>query len=217
MENLPGNEGTRGRAFLKGACRHCRGHLEFPADALGETSACPHCGETTTLTVRSSRPTGRQTIVVLTACLFAGLVPAWLAFRHYRHKPMLDTPFPHPALAAPAAPPKPKNPPPTPPPAPSPAPAEPEEVVQQFGVSHLRLEHETGSTLAYVTGRVRNLTDHPRYGVKLQLKVFDRNDQFLGRDSDYQAVLDPHGTWKFKALVVQAGASSAVLDEIIEQ
>src|SRR5882724_8670708 len=31
--------------FLKSECRHCAGHIEYPAGAGGETIACPHCGQ----------------------------------------------------------------------------------------------------------------------------------------------------------------------------
>lgn len=35
-------------AFIKGECRHCKGHLEFPEELLGSRVNCPHCqGEVT--------------------------------------------------------------------------------------------------------------------------------------------------------------------------
>lgn len=35
--------------FLKANCQHCGGHIEFPADGLGLTVACPHCQGKTVL------------------------------------------------------------------------------------------------------------------------------------------------------------------------
>src|SRR5439155_22920642 len=35
--------------YLKGECRECGGHLEFPAEAAGLTTDCPHCGKPTEL------------------------------------------------------------------------------------------------------------------------------------------------------------------------
>ena len=35
--------------YLKGACEHCRGHIEFPPGALGTKVSCPHCGQETAL------------------------------------------------------------------------------------------------------------------------------------------------------------------------
>ena len=36
-------------AFLRTSCLLCSGHIEFPADGLGQTISCPHCKMTTTL------------------------------------------------------------------------------------------------------------------------------------------------------------------------
>ena len=35
--------------LLQGQCHVCRGPLEFPADAVGTTTDCPHCGKPTEL------------------------------------------------------------------------------------------------------------------------------------------------------------------------
>jgi hypothetical protein len=35
--------------YIKGACVHCAGHIEFPAAALGATVTCPHCAQHTAL------------------------------------------------------------------------------------------------------------------------------------------------------------------------
>jgi len=35
--------------YLKGECSHCGGRIEFPADAIGATVDCPHCGKATEL------------------------------------------------------------------------------------------------------------------------------------------------------------------------
>src|ERR1039458_10753794 len=40
--------------FVKGECRRCAGHLEFAAAAVGETVACPHCGQPTELIASAS-------------------------------------------------------------------------------------------------------------------------------------------------------------------
>jgi DNA-directed RNA polymerase subunit RPC12/RpoP len=34
---------------LKMNCVLCGGHVEFPANAIGQTIACPHCAKTITL------------------------------------------------------------------------------------------------------------------------------------------------------------------------
>jgi len=35
--------------YLKCACRHCQGTIEFPAHGLGRAIPCPHCGQKTSL------------------------------------------------------------------------------------------------------------------------------------------------------------------------
>lgn len=37
--------------LVKGVCRACGGHIEFPVGAVGDTILCPHCGRSTLLTV----------------------------------------------------------------------------------------------------------------------------------------------------------------------
>ena len=38
-----------GTKHLKGECQHCGGHLSFPAEGIGLTATCPHCGQETEL------------------------------------------------------------------------------------------------------------------------------------------------------------------------
>jgi hypothetical protein len=40
---------TREKNFVKGFCRSCKGQLEFPPSAAGDTIVCPHCGHSTIL------------------------------------------------------------------------------------------------------------------------------------------------------------------------
>ena len=35
--------------YLNGACESCGGHIEFPAEGIGLSVSCPHCGQPTTL------------------------------------------------------------------------------------------------------------------------------------------------------------------------
>src|SRR5271165_5831878 len=67
-------------AFIKGECGHCAGHLEFPADAAGQTISCPHCGQPTELVapVLPNKPCGSGRIW-LGIGVAAGLAAAGLA------------------------------------------------------------------------------------------------------------------------------------------
>jgi hypothetical protein len=35
--------------YLKAACQHCKGHIEYPSALAGQSVECPHCDQTTTL------------------------------------------------------------------------------------------------------------------------------------------------------------------------
>jgi Zn-dependent protease with chaperone function len=42
--------------YLNGACETCGGHIEFPAEGLSLSAACPHCGEQTLLLETLGQP-----------------------------------------------------------------------------------------------------------------------------------------------------------------
>jgi hypothetical protein len=200
--------------YIKGECQTCAGHLEFPADATGETIDCPHCGVATVLT--AGRPVARRRkirLVLAAALLLLLCSGVLLAVHHRKAKPdrkvvavvkPVATVTPTPAAA--------DN---TPPPAP--APVADAERTNDFGISPLKLENTPGSSLVYVTGRVRNLAARQRFGVKIECRLFDADGGAVGAATDYQPVLDPFGGWNFKALVMESRAKSAEFGSIIEQ
>jgi hypothetical protein len=36
-------------SYLKAACQHCKGHIEYPSELAGQSVECPHCKQTLTL------------------------------------------------------------------------------------------------------------------------------------------------------------------------
>src|SRR5947207_1581642 len=74
-----------GIKYLKGECAHCAGHIEFPADSVGLTTDCPHCGKPTELLLAAppEQPAlSRRTIVwtsIAVLILGLGLVGALAA------------------------------------------------------------------------------------------------------------------------------------------
>jgi len=36
-------------SYLKVACQHCKGHIEYPSGLAGQSVECPHCKQTLTL------------------------------------------------------------------------------------------------------------------------------------------------------------------------
>jgi hypothetical protein len=75
---------------LQGPCEECGGILEFPADLIGTTSTCPHCGKTTELRLFTppEEPTvPRRMIVYVVIALFvllAGLGGSLVALQKAR-------------------------------------------------------------------------------------------------------------------------------------
>ena len=197
-------------AFVKGECRHCGGHLEFPADAAGQTISCPHCGQPIELAapVLPNKMPGSGRILLgigLGACLIAaGLAGGFLYWQKAGGGASLAT-NPLPVAQSTNA---------TEPVA---APKPPELLTNDFAILPFKLEKTTNSSLVYVTGIIRNMTTIQRFGVKVEFGLFDTNDNAVGSATDYQQVLEPHGEWRFKALVVYSKAASAKFDSIAEE
>jgi hypothetical protein len=40
---------TDDMSYLKAACQHCKGHIEYPSGLAGQSVECPHCKQTLTL------------------------------------------------------------------------------------------------------------------------------------------------------------------------
>src|SRR5690242_2291080 len=73
--------------FLKCACSHCAGRIEFPVELIGTSVGCPHCGQSTELMLpappqESSVP--RQAIIwtiIAVLILGGGLAGAMVALQ----------------------------------------------------------------------------------------------------------------------------------------
>jgi len=78
--------------FLKGECQYCHRHIEFPAESVGLTTDCPHCGKETELllAIPKEEPTiPRATIVytiIAVVILGAGLAGAMVALKMAQRK-----------------------------------------------------------------------------------------------------------------------------------
>ena len=193
--------------YLKGLCSECGGHLEFPADSTGMTIDCPHCGKPTELLLalpsgQPSLPRKRIILAVFTIVLLAlGLGAALVALNQAqnwvaRQKP----PPPLSAATEPTAPPT----------------ADDQAAKAGFQVTAINLEKTAGSSLIYAVGTLTNPSDRQRFGVKIEIDLFDAAGQKLGAAKDYQQVLEPKGKWQFKALVVDSKAASAKVASVKE-
>ena len=85
-----------------------------------------------------------------------------------------------------------------------------------LGLAIERPRGNKGSRLTYVTGVLQNQSDRKRFGVRIDLNLLDRARNNVGMATDYTPVIEPKGTWRFRALVLDAravGASVAAIRE----
>jgi hypothetical protein len=201
--------------LIKGECPACGGPFEFPAEGVGQTIECPHCGQPTELTLPvSTNKTGgarRKRLAIAIALLLAAAAPALILLLK---KPQPVTAAPPAAPVALAAPTNAAVVPVAPPVVETLPPGETR--TNGFAVAGIKLEKTPGSSLVYATGQVRNLGGNRRFGVKLELALFDTNDISAGVAKDYQPLMEPGSEWNFKALILESKAATARFSAIRE-
>ena len=85
-------------------------------------------------------------------------------------------------------------------------------------IGNVEIEQPKGSGLRYAVGRLKNDSDHARYGITLELTLFDKSNQPLTtKASDYVQMLEPRKEWRFRALVVDSKAVSAKVSLVREE
>ena len=70
--------------------------------------------------------------------------------------------------------------------------------------------------LVYAIGKLTNSSDHQRFGVKVELDVFDDAKHKVGTATDYTSSIDVGKEWKFKALITDRAAATAKLTSVKE-
>jgi hypothetical protein len=202
--------------YLKCACQHCGGHIEFPAEIIGQSFDCPHCLQRTELTLppppsfetseisRKSRIWVVAGVVILVIAVVGTAVGmVWLkriAARSKRQNSVASSGTLKNPSARPAV----------------PSTTNDEVITNSLIASRVILDKPKGSRLVYAMGVVKNASDHQRFGVKVELDLFDKSGAKIGTASDYCQVLEPKAEWHFKALVIDPKAASAKLAEIKE-
>ena len=190
---------------LSGECRHCGGRFEFPAEAAGLTGDCPHCGKPTEcfLATPPEEKSPAQTragiyAVVAVVILVGGLIGAWVALkraqRMYGQKQAVQVSTT------------------------SQPPAQPDDPFarENFRVSAVTLETTPGTKLVHAQGSLINTTNRQRFGVRVELKLFDAAGQWVADTSDYKDVIEPNAEWRFSAPVVERKAAAAKVEAIRE-
>jgi hypothetical protein len=201
--------------YLKGPCSHCRSNIEFPAELVGTTIDCPHCGKPTELLL--ARPPEepsipRKAIVwtsIAVVILAAGLVASLSALKRAQRWAARQKEQASPSGTI----------------APAPGPTEETNIAlnqansaatNDFQISPIALEKANGTSLIYATGTVTNPSDRQRFGVRVELELLDTDGNKLGTAKDYAGVIEPTAEWHFRALVVASKAATARLASVKE-
>ena len=198
-----------GTKHLKGECRHCGGHLSFPAEGIGLTATCPQCGQETELllaTPKQESAVPKKSIVYLViALLILGGGVAALMLR-LKHEQRIVAEKKRAQAAS-------KN------SSPSAVELTPAERAAKggFKVSAIKLEKTQGTSLVHAVGTVKNQTGRKCFSVKIELDVLDASGEKIGTATDQVSTLEPKAEWEFNALVVESKATSATLASIKEE
>jgi hypothetical protein len=188
--------------FQKAACTSCGGKIEFPASAQGMKVECPHCHAQTELhpTPKAGRNIWRLLMFGLVGIVLAIGALMFLKPRQTETIPKTSASSATNAVVAPVEAARPKS---------------PEDLKLMGTVS---VEKAKDSRLSYAMGTLKNDSDHQRYGVKVEIEVFDSSGNKLSTTAnDYLQTLEPRKEWKFRALVLNPKAVTAKVVSIKEE
>ncbi|MDB6121746.1 MAG: hypothetical protein JWQ71_739 [Pedosphaera sp.] len=201
---------------LIGPCQHCGNGVEFPETAAGSIALCPHCGQQTTLSAQSRLPgqsdTSRSRSMWIVLCIVAFVLAAGAGIFVLKHKKPAPTPQPLAAQPSETI----SNPPTVATQQVAQVAAKPQKSESDFKVSDIKLEKTKGSSLVYAVGTLKNDSEFQRFGVRIEIDLADRKGTNVGKASDYIAVLEPHQTWPFHALITDPKAFTAKVASIKE-
>ena len=192
--------------LVKGECRHCIGHFKFPARLIGRVELCPHCGMPTTLAVGVSTQKYRWLFRLMKrigfhAAIFLMGMGAGIFLVKHRH-PIAATTSITASLKVSGI--------------PVARIAEEGMRTNEFLIGSIALKKTPGSSLVYATGNIRNVSPRQRFGIRLELGLFDAQGRLIGKGKDYQSSLGPGAEWQFKVLVLDSKTASARLSSLSE-
>jgi hypothetical protein len=213
---------SRGRMsedkYLKGSCKECGNHIEFPPSAAGTVVACPHCGQRTELNAEQPRdeapPKGKAPLLLaVVACVaLAGAAASFLFLWPRSHEIAV---VPPPAPAKVVAPPT-NSPPTNAAPAKPTAPEKKEKSLDDLKPSAVQLEKAKIGSLVYAVGTISNASEFQRFGVKVELDLFNKAGKKLGTATDYKDIIEPHHEWQFHGMVLDSKTTSAKVSSVKE-
>lgn len=197
--------------ILKCHCQNCGGYIEFPVEAIGQTVECPHCQAPVELEPAEPAPKPLVLPYAIAAVVFL-LIAIGAAFLAKKYAPKASSEsatqtntssnVDSQKLSE------------------TNALQQPEAIqpgLRDLKPSKVKLEKSRESSLIYAVGTVANESAQQKFGVKVTLAIFDKSGNDIGTASDYKAVLEPHDTWTFRALVNDPNAAKAKITQITEQ
>ena len=205
--------------FLKCDCARCGGHIEFPADGIGSTITCPHCGEDTelildvppVLAARSAH--GLKWFVIGAVILLVGVVAA-VAILIATQRLMKKAGENRQAARSGARSASVNN---TARVTAQPEPPRLAKLTNGFSCTVVVIEKTPGNTLAYAAGALKNETDRQRFGVTVEIDLLDPRGTKVGATKDYATVIEPRAEWKFRALIAPKNVAAARVIGVKEQ
>ena len=96
------------------------------------------------------------------------------------------------------------------------APAPPPDPWHGLKAGPVKIEKQGDGRLVYAVGRLFNKSDHERFGIKVELDIFNAQNEKVGTATDYTSSIIPNKEWKFHALITDRSAKKAVLVSVKE-
>jgi hypothetical protein len=85
-------------------------------------------------------------------------------------------------------------------------------------IGRVEIDQPKGSGLRYAVGTLKNESDHPRYGITIEVSLLDKSGQSLPtKATDYLQMLEPRKEWRFRALVLESKAVTAQVASVREE
>lgn len=204
--------------YLKCSCKECGNHIAFPPAAAGTVVTCPHCGQWTELT--ASRPAAEAPpksksplLLAVVACIaLAAAAGSFFFLRTRSHEVAVAPPPASPKAVVTAT-----N-------LPLPVVAQPKPAVAEkkekspddLKPGPVQLEKAKVGSLVYAVGTITNASEFQRFGIKVELDLFNKNGKKIGTATDYKDIIEPHHEWQFHGMVLDSKATSAKVSSVKE-
>jgi hypothetical protein len=193
---------------LRGQCQHCGGRFDFPAEMIGTSRSCPHCGKETEMLLERPRAESEVPKRMVVYCVLAiailglGLVATTYALQRARSIAQRKNPAAAQAGNSVA----------------QTSPGGPFVVqTNDFYITAAAVRKPTGEPLSLAFGVLSNGLNRPRLGVSLTFDVLDRQGQKIGTTMDSIILVEPLGKWQFRAPLLQTNAAAVRFVHVHEE